>query len=93
MGSVGDCYDASMAESFWSRVRVELFNRKRWKTRVELATVVFKCLEIFHERGHCSLGMITPVEFELRRSAGQSIEETQVDLGRVLCAAPPVKQL
>jgi putative transposase len=69
MGSVGDCYDNSMMESFWSRVQIELFNRKRWKTRVELATALFEHLEIFHnrQRRHSSLGMMTPVEFELRR--------------------------
>ena len=68
MGSVGDCYDNAMMESFWSRVQVELFNRKRWNTRVELATALFEYLEIFHnrQRRHSSLGMMTPVEFELR---------------------------
>lgn len=35
MGSVGDCYDNSMIESFWSRMQVELLDRKKWKTRVE----------------------------------------------------------
>lgn len=67
MGSVGDCYDNGMMESFWSRVQVELFNRKRWKTRVELATALFEYLEIFHnrQRRHSALGMMTPVEFEL----------------------------
>jgi putative transposase len=58
----------AMMESFWSRVQVELFNRKRWKTRVELATALFEYLEIFHnrQRRHSSLGMMTPIEFELR---------------------------
>ena len=36
MGSVGNCYDNAMIESFWSRMQVELLNRKRWKTRVEI---------------------------------------------------------
>jgi putative transposase len=36
MGSVGDCYDNSMIESFWSRMQVELLDTKRWKTRIEL---------------------------------------------------------
>jgi putative transposase len=68
MGSVGDCYDNAMMESFWSRVQVELLNRKRWHTRIELATALFEYLEIFHnrQRRHSSLGMMTPVEFELR---------------------------
>ncbi len=68
MGSVGDCYDNAMMESFWSRVQVELFNRKRWNTRLELATALFEYLEVFHnrQRRHSALGMMTPIEFELR---------------------------
>jgi putative transposase len=68
MGSVGDCFDNAVMESFWSRVQVELLDRKRWRTRVELATAIFDYLEIFHnrQRRHSSLGMLTPVEFEAR---------------------------
>jgi len=54
-------------ESFWSRVQVELFDRKRWTTRIELAAALFEYLEIFHnrQRRHSSLGMMTPVQYEL----------------------------
>ncbi len=47
MGSVGDCFDNAVMESFWSRVQVELLDRKRWRTRVELANAIFDYLEIF----------------------------------------------
>ncbi len=68
MGSVGDCFDTAVMESFWSRVQVELLDRKRWSTRVEVANAIFEHLEIFHnrQRRHSSLGMLTPVEFEAR---------------------------
>lgn len=68
MGSVGDCYDNGMIESFWGRVQVELLNRRRWRTRIELATALFEYLEIFHnrQRRHSALGMLTPLEYELR---------------------------
>ncbi len=68
MGSVGDCYDNAMMESFWSRVQVELLDRKRWSTRIELASAIFEYLEIFHnrQRRHSSLSMLTPLEFEAR---------------------------
>lgn len=42
MGSVGDCYDNSMIESFWSRMQVELLDRQRWRARVELANAMFE---------------------------------------------------
>jgi len=41
MGSVGDCFDNAVIESFWSRMQVELLNRKRWSTRIELASAIF----------------------------------------------------
>ncbi len=69
MGSVGDCFDNAVMEAFWSRMQVELLDRKRWSTRLELANAMFEYLEIFHnrQRRHSSLGMLTPVEFEARR--------------------------
>ena len=71
MGSVGDCYDNAMIESFWSRMQVELLDRQRWRTRMELANAIFGYLEIWHNRRrrHSSLGMLTPIEFETRTSA------------------------
>jgi len=67
MGTVGDCYDNAMIEAFWSRMQVELLNTHRWKTRVELANAIFEYIEIFHNRRrrHSSLGMLTPIEYEL----------------------------
>ena len=66
MGSIGDCYDNAVIESFWSRMQVELLDRQRWRTRIELANAILDYLEIFHnrQRRHSALGMLTPVEFE-----------------------------
>jgi len=71
MGSVGDCYDNAMIESFWSRMQVELLDRKRWKTRLELTTAIFEYLEIFHnrQRRHSALGMLTPIEYEMQNAS------------------------
>lgn len=68
MGSVGDCFDNAVMESFWSRMQVELLDRNRWNTRLELANAIFEYLEIFHnrQRRHSSLSMLTPIEFEAR---------------------------
>ena len=68
MGSVGDCFDNAVMESFWSRLQVELLDRQRWNTRVELANALFEYLEIFHNRHrrHSALGMLTPTEYEDR---------------------------
>lgn len=70
MGSIGDCYDNGQMESFWARMQVELLNRKRWNTRLELANAIFDYLEIFHnrQRRHSSLGMLSPIEYERRHA-------------------------
>jgi transposase InsO family protein len=39
-----------MIEAFWSRMQVELLDRKVWKTRLELANAMFDYLEIWHNR-------------------------------------------
>lgn len=66
MGSIGDCFDNAVIESFWARVQVELLNRRRWRTRVELATALFEYLEIFYNRRrrHSAIEMRTPTEYE-----------------------------
>ncbi len=47
-------------------MQVELLNRRRWRTRLELATAMFEYPEIFHNRHrrHSALGMQTPIEYE-----------------------------
>ena len=42
---------------------VELLDRQRWRTRLELANAIFEYLEIWHSR----LGMLTPIEFETKK--------------------------
>jgi len=66
MGAVGAPFDNAMVEAFWARMQVELLNRKRWKTRVELATAVHDYIEIWHNtrRRHSALNMLTPTEYE-----------------------------
>lgn len=54
-------------------MQTELLNRKRWKTRIELANAIFDYLEIFHnrQRRHSALGMHAPIEFELLHQSAQ----------------------
>lgn len=68
MGSIGDCYDNAMMESFWCRMQTELRGRQRWRTRLEPANAIFEYPEIFHnpQRRHSALGVPTPIEYELR---------------------------
>ena len=66
MGTVGDCFDNALMEAFWARMQVELLDRRKWKTRIELANAIFEYLEISHNRRwrHTALDMHTPIEYE-----------------------------
>jgi putative transposase len=66
MGTVGDCYDNSMMESFWGTMQLELLDRKAWKSRKEPANAIFEWIECWYnpERRHSSLGMLSPVGYE-----------------------------
>jgi transposase InsO family protein len=66
VGAVGAPFDNAMVEAFRARMQVELLNRRRWKTRVELATAIHDYIEIWHNtsKRHSVLNMLTPIEFE-----------------------------
>lgn len=66
MGTLGDCYDNAPMESFWGSMQIELFNRQRWRTTIELAVAIADYIEHFYNpaRRHSELGYLTPNEFE-----------------------------
>jgi len=66
-GTIGDCYDNFMTESFWSSMQIELLNRKKWRTRIVLANATFDYIEIVYnrQRRHSKFGYSTPIEHEL----------------------------
>jgi putative transposase len=66
MGSVGDCYDNAMMESFWSTLQLEVLDQRTWRTRGQLANAIFEWIECWYNptRRHSSIGMHSPVDFE-----------------------------
>jgi putative transposase len=67
MGSVGDCYDNAMAESFFATLEAELFGIVPvFATRQECERAVFWFIEGFYNttRLHSALGYRSPNEFE-----------------------------
>ena len=96
MGSIGDCYDNAMIESFWGRVQTELLDRRRWRTRLELANALFEYLEMFHNRRrrHTALGMLTPdrVRTPTRRDRSRSLNSSNLtppNGGRIKVSGQP----
>ncbi|HUY25197.1 MAG TPA: IS3 family transposase [Candidatus Saccharimonadales bacterium] len=53
-------------ESFWGSMQVELLDRRRWRTNVELAAAIADYIEHFYNpaRRHSSLSYPTSSEFE-----------------------------
>ena len=66
MGSVGDCFDNAMAESFFSSLECEVLDRYRFRTREEARVAVFSWIEGWYNthRRHSSLDYLSPIEFE-----------------------------
>jgi transposase InsO family protein len=83
MGAVGAAGDNAMMESFWARLQVEVLNRRRWKTRIELATAIHDYIQ-FHNtrRRHSALQMRTPSEIELAWTTATNVAVVQPDLAK-----------
>jgi len=98
MGSVGDCYDNAMAESFFATLECELLDRRPLHTQAEARMAVFEYIEGWYNprRRHSALGQISPAMFErsyheMHRTKPQSLEHDLTTVGdRVACATPPV---
>jgi putative transposase len=77
MGTIGDCYDNAPMESFWGSMQIELLNRKKWRTKIELSIAIAEWIEHFYnpERLHSALGYVPPEEFEaLHLASAASIQ-------------------
>lgn len=66
MGSIGDCYDNSLAESFFGTLQLELLDQRSWATRQELANAIFEWIEAWYNptRRHSALGYHSPLTYE-----------------------------
>jgi putative transposase len=68
MGSVGDCYDNAMCESFFATLECELIDRTRFDSHATARREIFSFIEGWYNphRRHSSLGYLSPVNFERR---------------------------
>ena len=66
IGTVGDCYDNAMMESFWHAMQLELLDTRTRETREELANAIFEWIECWYNPygRHSRIGMHSPVTFE-----------------------------
>jgi len=71
MGSVADCYDNAMCESFFATLECELLDRVRLVDHAEAELAVFDFIEGFYNtrRRHSALGYVSPLVFERTEAA------------------------
>ena len=65
-GSVGDCYDNAMCESFFASLECELLQKRRFRTRAEAKMAIFDYIEAWYnpKRRHSALGRVSPINYE-----------------------------
>ena len=68
MGSVGDCYDNALCESFFATLECELIDRSTFRSHSEARIAIFRFIEGWYNphRRHSALGQRSPVDFERR---------------------------
>jgi putative transposase len=70
MGSVGDCFDNAMCESFFATLECELLDRRRFKTQIEARIAIFEFIEGWYNphRRHSALDYLSPINYERSHS-------------------------
>lgn len=81
MGSVGDCYDNALCESFFATLECELLDRSSFRNPNEARLAVFDFIEGFYNtrRRHSALGLVSPAHFEKLHDK-QTLEEPALNL-------------
>ena len=74
MGSVGDCFDNAMCESFFATLECELLDRQRFPSQTEARIAVFDFIEGWYNthRRHSALDYLSPIDYERRHAAAFS---------------------
>lgn len=71
MGSVGDCFDNAMCESFFATLECELLDREHFATRAEARQAIFSFIEGWYNphRRHSALSYQSPMNYERKHHA------------------------
>ncbi len=80
MGSVGDCYDNAMCESFFATLECERLDRERFETRAEARMAVFEFIEGWYNphRRHSALDYQSPMMYEKKHQAEVVVPSSQL---------------
>ena len=70
MGSVGDCFDNAMCESFFATLECELLGRQHFKTQIEARMAIFEFIEGLCEMDDADVVRLIAIPGEGRRIEG-----------------------
>lgn len=70
-GSIGDCYDNALCESFFATLECELLDRRAFRSQAEARAAIFRFIEGWYNprRRHSALGYQSPAAFEQAHAA------------------------
>jgi putative transposase len=92
MGSVGDCYDNAVCETFHATLKKEQIYRQSWATRAAAPVAIFGYIEGWYNprRRHSTLDYLSPVEFERHHAElpRQALEASISANGSVAASSP-----
>ncbi|MBB4090934.1 transposase InsO family protein [Salinibacter ruber] len=88
MGSVGDCFDNAMAESFFATLECELIEQESFSDRSEARLMVFICREGSYNphRRHSAIDYHSPMTYEKIYDLQDAQEQTLLSERRPLAA-------
>ena len=71
MSRTGNCWDNACIESFFHLIKGEELNQVKIEGILHLQKVVFRYIELFYNRirTHSTLGYLSPIQFENKKSA------------------------
>jgi len=66
VGSVGDCFDNAMCESFFATLECELIDRRSFKNQAETKLTIFEYIEGWYNphRRHSAIRYKSPINYE-----------------------------
>ena len=92
MGSIGDCYDNAVCETFHATIKKEKIYRQSWPTRAEARTAVFAYIEDWYNprRRHSTLAYLSPIEFERHHAElAQPVLEASISANGSVASTSP----
>jgi putative transposase len=68
MSRRADCWDNSVAESFFATIKGEMIDHANYETRADAIAAVADYIDMFYNvtRMHSTIGYLSPIEFELQ---------------------------